>query len=107
MANYTLTDLLLFSAGAILVSLYYIGVYIYEEVGLCEFGRWRQPLPWPFFFDGAKEPMTQKAPVNGSYNHGLAFASHSFCLPEHACTIEILLIKCWWHVMCATAINTR
>ena len=25
----------------------------------------------------------------------LAFASHSICLSKHACTIEILLIKCW------------
>ena len=53
MANYTLTDLLLFSAGAILVN--YIYIYIlYKEFGLCESGRWRQPLPWPFFFDEEK-----------------------------------------------------
>ena len=47
------------------------------------------------FFDGEKERMTQKASVNGSYNHGLAFTSHSVCFSKHACTIEILLIKCW------------
>ena len=52
-------------------------------------------LPWPFFFDGEKERMTQKASVNGSYNHGLAFASHSVCFSKHACAIEILLRKCW------------
>ena len=63
MANYTLTDLLLFSAGAILVIYIYI-YYIYKQFGLYEFGRWRQPLPWPFFFDGEKERMTQKASVN-------------------------------------------
>ena len=68
---------------------------IYKDFGLHEFGRWRQPLPWPFFFDGEKERMTQKASVNGSYNHGLAFASHTVCFPKHACAIEILLIKCW------------
>ena len=39
--------------------------------------------------------MTQKASVNVSYNHGLAFASHSVCFSKHACSIEILLIKCW------------
>ena len=52
-------------------------------------------LPWPFFFDGGKERMIQKASVNGSYNHGLAFASHSVCFSKHACTIEILPIECW------------
>ena len=90
MANYTLTDLLLFSAGAIPVNF-----FVYKQLGLYEFGRWRQPLPWPFFFDGEKERMIQKASVNGSYNHWLAFASHSVCFSKHACTIEILLIKCW------------
>ena len=39
--------------------------------------------------------MTQKTSVNCSYNHGLAFASHSVCFSKHAYTIEILLIKCW------------
>ena len=100
MANYTLTDLLLFSAGAILVNIIYIYIYtyiycVYKDFGLYEFGRWRQPLPWPFFFDGEKERMTQKASVNGSYNHGLALASHSVCFSKHARAIEILLIKCW------------
>ena len=48
--------------------------------------------------------MIQKASVNGSYNHGLAFASHSACFSKHACTFETLLVK---HVMCAAAINAR
>ena len=65
MANYTLPDLLLFSAGAILVN---FEIYIYTEVALYSFGRLRQLLPWPFF---EKEQMIQKASVNGSYNHGL------------------------------------
>ena len=95
MADYTLTDLL-FSAGVILVNLiYYMCICIYKDFGLHEFGRWRQPLPWPFFFDGEKERMTQKASVNGSYNHGLAFASHSVCFLQHAGIIEILLLKYW------------
>ena len=51
--------------------------------------------PWPFFFHGDKEQMIQKASVNGSYNHGLAFASRSVCFSKHACTVEILLVKCW------------
>ena len=91
MANYTLPDLLLFSAGAILVN---FNLH-YKEFGLYEFGRWRQPLLWPFFFDGEKEQMIQEASVNGSYNHELAFASHSVCFSKHACTIEILLVQCW------------
>ena len=37
--------------------------------------------------------MAPKASVNGSYNHGLAFASHSVCFSKHACTIEVLLYK--------------
>ena len=45
------------------------------------------------FFDGEKERMTQKASVNGSYNLGLAFASHSACFSKHACTIENLACK--------------
>ena len=36
------------------------------EFGLYVFGRWQQPLPWPFFFDGEKERLTQKASINGS-----------------------------------------
>ena len=49
MANYTLTDLLLFSAGAMLVNfVLYIYIYISKESGLYELGRWRQPLPWHF-----------------------------------------------------------
>ena len=48
-----------------------------------------------FFFAGEKELMTQIASVNGSYYHGLAFASHSVCPSKHAGTIEVLLIKCW------------
>ena len=84
MTNFTLSDLLLFSAGAILVNFIFslslsIYIYIYTIFGLYEFGRWRQALPWPLFFDGEKERMTQKASVSGSYNHGLAFASHSVC----------------------------
>ena len=47
------------------------------------------------FFRGDKERMIQKESVSGSYNHGSAFASHSVCFSKHACTIEILLIKCW------------
>ena len=47
------------------------------------------------FNDGEKERMTQLTSVNGSYNHGLAFASHSLCFSKHACAIEVLLIKCW------------
>ena len=39
--------------------------------------------------------MSQKASVNGSYNHGLVFASHKVCFAKHVCTIEILHIKCW------------
>ena len=46
-------------------------------------------------FRGEKERMTQKASVNGSYNHGLAFAFHSVCFSKHACAIEVLLIRCW------------
>ena len=71
----------------------YIFIYflIYKEFGLYEFGRWRQP----FSLDGEKEQMTQKASVNGSYNHGLAFASNSACFSKHARTIDILLIICW------------
>ena len=46
-------------------------------------------------FRWKKERMTQKAFVNGSYNHRLAFASQSVCLSKHARTIEILLEKCW------------
>ena len=86
MANYTLTDLLLFSTGAILVNfIVYIFKYINNSDGMSlDAGDWRQPLPWPFFFDGEKERMTQKASVNGYYNHGLAFASHSVCLSKHA-----------------------
>ena len=64
-----------------------------DEFGLYEFGRWQQPLPWPFFFDGEKERMTQKASVNGSYSHGLAFAFHSIAFSKHACTIQILFTK--------------
>ena len=75
MANYTLTALLLFSAGAILVNLI-LYMYFYKELG-------------------EKERMTQKASANGSYSHGLAFVSRSVCFSKHACTIEILLIKCW------------
>ena len=99
MANYTLvhSDLLLFSAGAILVIYIYIYVFLYMYIksGLYEFGRWRQPLPWPFFFDGEKGRMTQKASINGSHNHGLAFTSRSVCFSKHVRTIEISLIKCW------------
>ena len=51
--------------------------------------------PWPFFFRGDEEQMIQKASANGSYNHGLAFASHSVCFSKHACNIEIFLVKCW------------
>ena len=46
MVNYTLTELLLFSAGAILVNYIYV---ICKDFRLYEFGRWRQPLPWPSF----------------------------------------------------------
>ena len=45
--------------------------------------------------DKEKERMTQIASINGSYNHGVAFASHSVCFSKHACAIEVLLIKCW------------
>ena len=37
--------------------------------------------------------MTLIASVNGSDNHGLAFASHSVCFSQHACTIEVLLLN--------------
>ena len=103
MANFTLTDLLLFSAGAILVN--YI-IYIYIEFGLYELGRWQQPLQWPFFIDGEKERMTQKTSVNGSYNHGFAFASHSICFSKHACAIEILLTS-FGSMSCAQQPLTR
>ena len=83
-----------------------IYIYDYKDLGLYEFGCWRQPLPCPFFFDREKELMTQKASSNGSYNHGLVFASHSI-FPQHACAIKILLIKYWQHVIYATAFNTR
>ena len=85
MTNYTLTDLLLFPAGAILVN--YIYIIIDRYFGLYEFGRWRQPLLWPFFFDGEKERMTQKASVNSSCNHLLltAFVSQSTHAPLKSC----------------------
>ena len=57
-------------------------------------------------FPWRKNTDDSEVSVNGSYNDGLAFASHSVCFQKHACTIEILPIKCWQHVMCATAIST-
>ena len=57
MATCTLTDLLVFSAGAILVNYIYIYIHrIYKEFELYEFGRWRQPLPWLFL---AMEKMNE------------------------------------------------
>ena len=44
----------------------YIYIYIYRFQPF-EDGRRRQPLPWPFFFHGEKECMTQKVSVNGSF----------------------------------------
>ena len=70
MANYTLTDSLLFSAGAILVNLIYIYTYTknpdYMSLDAGDSRCHRSS------FDGEKERMTQKASVNGSYNYELA-----------------------------------
>ena len=49
-------------------------------------------LPW-------SRTMAPWKPVKRPYmvlkSMGSAFTSHSVSFPKHACTIEILLIKCW------------
>ena len=90
----------LFSAGAILVNfilyIYTKKIYIYIKTSDCmSLDAGDSRCHGCSFFDGEKEWMTQKASVNCSYDHGLAFASHSVCFSKHACTIEILFVKCW------------
>ena len=96
MTNYTLTNLLWLSAGAILVNSYdmIMYIYIYKGFGLYECGRWRQPLPWPFFFDGEKQRPTQKASVNGSCNHGSMLASQSTDAPLKSCLENVGSMSC-------------
>ena len=55
-----------------------------EFFGLYEFGCWRQPLLWPFFFDEGKERMFQKASVNVSCKPGLISISYNICFPKDA-----------------------
>ena len=95
MANNTLTDLLLFSAGAVQY------IYILKNSDCMSLDTGDSRCHGRSFSMGKKR-MTQKASVNGSYNHGLAFASHSICFSKHACTIEILLIKCWYSMSFGT-----
>ena len=91
MANYTLPDLLQFSASAILVNF-----KLYTKHSDCmNSDASDSRCHGRSFFHGEKEQMIQKASVNGSYNHGLAFASHSVCFSKHTCAIEILFVKCW------------
>ena len=81
MANYILTDLLRFSAGAILVhSIYIFYIYICTRNSGCMNVDAGDIRCHGRFFDAEKERMIQKASVNGCYNHGLAFASQRLFL---------------------------